>query len=117
MEAGPQRDQRHVELSRTGTDISGPSPTPKTNEELSLENESLRASLDALAQHAHQLELANRALAARGEERDKLVRSVVTGVRREVSVSPSVFLANTAYDKSARPLTLRRRKSVMTRNQ
>lgn len=52
-----------------------------------LENESLRASLDALAQHAHQLELSNRALKSRSEERDKLVRSVVSGVRREVSCS------------------------------
>lgn len=54
-----------------------------------LENESLRASLDALAQHAHQLELSNRALKSRSEERDKLVRSVVSGVRREVSERPA----------------------------
>lgn len=60
------------------------SPSVKTNEELQLENESLRASLDALAVHAHKLDLANRAFKERDQERDMLVRSVVTGVRREV---------------------------------
>ncbi|RSH84583.1 uncharacterized protein EHS24_006106 [Apiotrichum porosum] len=59
------------------------SPSVKTNEELQLENESLRASLDALAVHAHKLDLANRAFKERDQERDMLVRSVVTGVRRE----------------------------------
>ncbi|WOO79638.1 uncharacterized protein LOC62_02G003161 [Vanrija pseudolonga] len=59
------------------------SPSAKTNEELMLENESLRASLDALAKHAHALELANKAVTERAEERDKVVRSVVYGVRKE----------------------------------
>ncbi|KAL1409618.1 hypothetical protein Q8F55_003613 [Vanrija albida] len=65
------------------------SPSAKTNEELMLENESLRASLDALAKHAHALELANKAVTERAEERDKLVRSVVSGVRKEVAPAGS----------------------------
>lgn len=48
-----------------------------------LENESLRASLDALAVHAHSVEVANRTLKEHVEERDNQVRSVVSGVRRE----------------------------------
>jgi hypothetical protein len=50
-----------------------------------LENESLRASLDALAVHTHQLELEKRSLAHQAEERETLVRSVVGEVRQEVS--------------------------------
>ena len=61
------------------------SPTAKTNEELMLENESMRTSLDTLSKIAHQLEVENRALKERAEERDKMMRSVVSGVRREVS--------------------------------
>lgn len=62
------------------------SPAGKTPEELALENESLRASLDALAVHAHSLEVANKALTERAAEHDKVVKSVVHGVRREVRV-------------------------------
>lgn len=65
----------------------GSSPAAKTPEELVLENESLRASLDALAVHAHSLEVANKALSERAAEHDKVVRSVVHGVRREVRLS------------------------------
>lgn len=59
-------------------------PASKTNEELQLENEGLRASLDALAKRTHQLELSNRTLTTRAAERDKMVQSVVKDVRREV---------------------------------
>lgn len=79
-----------VDRSETGSSRKS-SPSVKTNEELLLENESLRGSLDALAVHAHQLELANRAFKERDQERDKLVRSVVSGVRREVSTNERRF--------------------------
>lgn len=61
-----------------------PSPT-KSPEELALENASLRASLDALAVHAHSLEKANKDLRMRAEERDKMLQSMVSDVRTEVS--------------------------------
>ena len=57
----------------------------KTPEELALENEGLRASLDTLASQAHALEKANKALREMAEEREKTMRTVVNGVRREVS--------------------------------
>lgn len=60
------------------------SPAGKTPEELALENESLRASLDVLAAHAHSLEVANKTLSERAAEQNKVVRSVVQEVRREV---------------------------------
>jgi len=60
------------------------SSSSKTPEELTLENESLRASLDALALHAEALGKANKTLKNAGEEREKMMRSVVVGVRREV---------------------------------
>jgi hypothetical protein len=63
------------------THLSLPSKTP---EELALENASLRASLDALAVHSHELELANRQMKASGEERERTMRHVALGVRREV---------------------------------
>ncbi|KAK4684852.1 hypothetical protein P7C73_g5315, partial [Tremellales sp. Uapishka_1] len=55
----------------------------KTPEELALENQSLRASLDALAVHAHRVEKMNAELLGKAEERDKMMRSVVLGVRQE----------------------------------
>ncbi|ORX34547.1 hypothetical protein BD324DRAFT_636344 [Kockovaella imperatae] len=67
------------EESRT----SRASPPIKTPEELALENESLRASLDALAVHAQQLDRTNKALRAQHEGRERLMRSAVAGVRRE----------------------------------
>jgi len=60
----------------------------KTPEELALENESLRSSLDALASHAQTLKQANKALKQAGDEREKMMRSVVVGVRREVRPHP-----------------------------
>ncbi|CAD6576151.1 MAG: hypothetical protein TREMPRED_001591 [Tremellales sp. Tagirdzhanova-0007] len=59
------------------------SPASKTSEELALENTSLRMSLDALASHAQALEQANKTLNEASMEREKLMRSVVVGVRRE----------------------------------
>lgn len=94
LHGGVTRDLRSFSplrslLSHLGSaaDAATSSPSAKTNEELMLENESLRASLDALAKHAHALELANKAVTERAEERDKVVRSVVYGVRKEVSKS------------------------------
>lgn len=61
------------------------SPAKKTPEELELENEHLRASLDALAVHTQEVESRNKQLREQAAERDKTMRSVVMGVRREVS--------------------------------
>ncbi|RXK38509.1 hypothetical protein M231_04275 [Tremella mesenterica] len=55
----------------------------KTPEELELENVSLRASLDALASHAHTLEQTNKMFRAQAEERERNMRNVMLGVRRE----------------------------------
>ncbi|GMK58235.1 hypothetical protein CspeluHIS016_0502670 [Cutaneotrichosporon spelunceum] len=55
----------------------------KTPEELALENASLRASLDALAVHAHMVEKENRELKKRAEERDVTLRSMVLDVQKE----------------------------------
>ncbi|KAL7419954.1 hypothetical protein Q5752_004917 [Cryptotrichosporon argae] len=56
-------------------------PARKTPEELALENDNLRASLDALAVHAQALERRNRELAASAEEREQIVRSVISEVK------------------------------------
>ena len=71
-----------------------PTPSGKTPEELTLENENLRLSLDAIAQHAQSLEQANQKLKEQFEERDKMLRSVATGMRREVSdmIWPHTFV-------------------------
>lgn len=50
-----------------------------------MENESLKSSLDALATHAEALVKQNKELRQQAEEREKMMRSVVVGVRREVS--------------------------------
>ena len=63
------------------------SASGKTPEELALENENLRTSLDEIASHAEELERANKVLKEQGEERDKAMRSIAVGVRREVSLS------------------------------
>ncbi|ORY32007.1 hypothetical protein BCR39DRAFT_587264 [Naematelia encephala] len=60
------------------------SPPIKTPEELDLENTSLRASLDALASHAQQLEQSNKLLVSQAADRDKMMRNIVDGVRKEV---------------------------------
>ncbi len=51
-----------------------------------MENTSLRASLDALASHAQTLERKNAALQKEVEGRERMVRSIVGGVRREVGL-------------------------------
>ncbi|BEJ13259.1 hypothetical protein CspHIS471_0304330 [Cutaneotrichosporon sp. HIS471] len=55
----------------------------KTPEELALENASLRASLDALAVHAHVVEKENRELKKRADERNVALRSMVLDVQKE----------------------------------
>lgn len=56
----------------------------KTPEELALENENLRTSLDAIASHAEKLEQANKVLREQHDEREKAMRSIAVGMRREV---------------------------------
>jgi hypothetical protein len=58
--------------------------TGKTPEELALENEHLRTSLDEIASHAERLERANRALQAQHDERERTMRTIAVGMRREV---------------------------------
>jgi hypothetical protein len=70
-------------LTFTSTSI----PPPKTPEELLLENTSLRASLDAISRHSHMLENEVRRLRESEEKKGEMMRSVVMGVRREVSPS------------------------------
>lgn len=55
----------------------------KSPEELALENENLRASLDAMAVHTHEVERANKALLEQMEERQTMIRALADGVRRE----------------------------------
>lgn len=55
----------------------------KSPEELALENENLRASLDAMASHTHEVERANKGLLEQMEERQKMIRALADGVRRE----------------------------------
>ncbi|BEJ05772.1 hypothetical protein CcaverHIS641_0302940 [Cutaneotrichosporon cavernicola] len=55
----------------------------KTPEELALENASLRASLDALAVHAHVVEKENSELKKRADERNVALRSMVLDVQKE----------------------------------
>ncbi|KAK1926329.1 hypothetical protein DB88DRAFT_481460 [Papiliotrema laurentii] len=57
--------------------------TGKTPEELALENEHLRTSLDEIASHAERLERANRALQAQHDERERTMRTIAVGMRRE----------------------------------
>lgn len=54
-----------------------------------MENESLKSSLDALATHAEALVKQNKELRQQAEEREKMMRSVVVGVRREVGGAES----------------------------
>lgn len=65
------------------------SPTGKTPEELALENENLRASLDALAVHSHAVETENKALRTDLEERTKAMKTAINEVRREVGTCVS----------------------------
>ncbi|RSH90534.1 hypothetical protein EHS25_001139 [Saitozyma podzolica] len=72
------------ELQETQTQTKrNTSPVGKTAEELLMENESLKSSLDALATHAEALVKQNKELRQQAEEREKMMRSVVVGVRRE----------------------------------
>ena len=61
------------------------SPSGKTPEELALENENLRASLDTIAQRAHEVDLENQTLRSEAEERAKAMKTIISEVRREVS--------------------------------
>jgi hypothetical protein len=56
----------------------------KTPEELALENESLRASLDALAVHTEAVNKENQELRKSSQEREVVLRNAVAGVRKEV---------------------------------
>jgi hypothetical protein len=60
------------------------SPTEKTPEELVLENENLRISLDAIASHAQRVDDENKRLKAESEERNKMMKSAILEVKREV---------------------------------
>lgn len=60
------------------------SPSGKTPEELALENENLRASLDKIAQHAHEVDVENKTLRSEAEERAKTMKTIISEVRREV---------------------------------
>lgn len=60
------------------------STSTKTPEELALENESLRASLDALALHTEAVDKENQELKKRSQEREAVLRTVAAGVRKEV---------------------------------
>ncbi|WWC66997.1 uncharacterized protein I206_100904 [Kwoniella pini CBS 10737] len=59
---------------------SGPS---KTAEELSLENASLKTSLDALAIHAESVDQTNKALNMKLEEREKGLKIIMEGLKKE----------------------------------
>lgn len=71
--------------SSPGVDSKAPTINGKTPEELALENDNLRKSLDEIASHAEKLERANKALLEQHDEREKAMKSIVIGVRREVS--------------------------------
>jgi len=60
------------------------SPTEKTPEELVLENENLRISLDAIASHAQRVDDENKRLRMEVEERSKMMKSAILEVKREV---------------------------------
>ncbi|WVO23425.1 uncharacterized protein IAS62_004778 [Cryptococcus decagattii] len=62
-----------------------PAPLAKTPEELSLENASLRHSLDTLASHTQSLEQTNRLLKIQLEERDKKLLAAMAGVKKEAA--------------------------------
>lgn len=87
----PRDKDTSAETGEKGEAERKSSPTIKTPEELALENQSLRASLDALAVHAHSLEKANKELRQRAEERDKMLQSMVSDVRHEVSQVSSAW--------------------------
>jgi hypothetical protein len=61
------------------------SPSEKTPEELALENENLRASLDAIASHAQAVDNENKRLKAEADARNTMMKSAILEVRREVS--------------------------------
>jgi hypothetical protein len=87
-----------VQSSRQNTSSRQASPIPhsppptaskanvngKTPEELALENLNLRTSLDTIASHAEKMERDNKVLREQGEEREKAMRNIAIGVRREV---------------------------------
>ena len=92
--SGPSRrrasPQPSPEQSITEPDVVKDVLGGKTPEELALENENLRISLDAIASHAETLERANRVLQIQHDEREKTMRSIAVGMRREVSVDCGV---------------------------
>ena len=62
------------------------SPTEKTPEELVLENENLRISLDAIASRAQEVDDENKRLKAEAGERNKMMKSAILEVKREVGL-------------------------------
>ncbi|WVF66264.1 hypothetical protein IAT40_001004 [Kwoniella sp. CBS 6097] len=77
-----------VEVGRGVLGLAGPK---KTSEELLLENESLKTSLDALSLHAQSVEQNNHLLKAQLAERDKGFRTAVENIKREASRGKEVW--------------------------
>lgn len=71
--------------SERSTIASASKAKPKTHEELSLENASLRASLDAMAVHTQNVETELKRVKESEAKRGELMKSVVLGVKLEVS--------------------------------
>lgn len=64
------------------------SSNQKTVEELELENASLKTGLDTMSHHAQMLADELKAIRAKEEKREELMKSVVLGVRMEVRDQP-----------------------------
>nr|XP_019014340.1 uncharacterized protein I206_00422 [Kwoniella pini CBS 10737]OCF53121.1 hypothetical protein I206_00422 [Kwoniella pini CBS 10737] len=73
-------DEEEEIVPKPSASASGPS---KTAEELSLENASLKTSLDALAIHAESVDQTNKALNMKLEEREKGLKIIMEGLKKE----------------------------------
>lgn len=99
------RTRKHLENSEADSigdsfflvqkEVATPKPrrgTIKTSEELDLENISLRLSLDAMSRHAQTVADELAVMKSREEKRGELMKSVVMGVRMEVSPTALIFI-------------------------
>ncbi|WVQ93885.1 hypothetical protein IAU59_000963 [Kwoniella sp. CBS 9459] len=83
-----EKEDDDVEVGKGGASAAGSKKTP---EELLMENESLKTSLDALSLHAQSVERNNQLLKIQLAERERGLRTAVEGIKREANRGKEVW--------------------------
>ncbi|OCF33201.1 hypothetical protein I316_05246 [Kwoniella heveanensis BCC8398] len=86
----PSEDEEE-DIGEGGGRATTPNAPKKTSEELLMENESLKTSLDALSLHAQSVERNNQLLKAQLADRDKGFRTAVENIKREANRGKEVW--------------------------